>query len=240
MKKILKLLILPVVILVILALYSFAGKRHHAREINDIKISFTDYSDPFISEKNVNKLLIVKEDSVKNLLAEKLDLNKSETRLVADPMIRTAEVSVDLNGRLNVVVEQRTPIARLVGSKNMYLDSDNQLMPLSSEHTALVPVITGFQAEFQEQLFDFLEYVRHDELLHIAITQIALSKNGEAVLMLRSHDMRLKMGKLEQVDQKMSNFKAMLAKVEKDKTVDQIKSMDLRYDRQVIVVKKSS
>jgi len=240
MKKVFNILILPVVIAVILALYSFAGQRHFNREMTDIKISFTDYSDPFISELNVNKLLIQKRDSAQNLLAENLDLNKSEERLVADPMIRAAEVSVNLNGQLNVVVEQREPIARLVGNKNEYLDSDNKLMPLSENHAALVPIITGFEAEFQDEVFDFLSYVREDQLLDIAITQIALDKKGNATLLLRSSDMRLEMGRLNKIESKMANFKAMLAKVEKDKTVDQIKKMDLRFDRQVVVVKKGS
>lgn len=238
MKKVTKMLILPLVVILVLALYSFANKRHRNKEVTDIKISFTDYSDPFISETNVNKLLIQKEDSVNNLFVEKLDLNKSESRLVADPMIRTAEVSVDLNGKLQVKVEQRVPIARLMGSENGYLDDDNLIMPLSKEHTALVPVVTGFKPEFQEQLYNFIKFVRKDELLNTAITQIALSNNGNATLMLRSSDMRLKLGKLEQVERKMSNFKAMLAKVEKDNRVSQIKSMDFRFDQQVVVTKK--
>ena len=238
MKRILKLLILPVIIAGILAMYSFANKRHYNREIQDIKISFTDYSDPFISEDNVNKLLIQKEDSVDNRLVEKLDLNRSETRLVADPMIRAAEVSVDLNGRLNVVVEQREPLARLMGSPNVYLDGDNEIMPLSGEHTALVPVVMGFKPEFQDELYEFLIYLGDDELLNAAVTQIVLDSKGNATLMLRSNQMRLKLGKLDKLQSKMTNFKAMLAKVEKDKTVDQIEAMDLRFKDQVVLVKK--
>ncbi|KQC34530.1 cell division protein [Nonlabens sp. YIK11] len=183
-------------------------------------------------------MLIQKEDSVDNRLVEKLDLNKSETRLVADPMIRAAEVSVDLNGKLHVMVEQRRPLARLLGGLTVYLDSDNSMMPLSSEHTALVPVVLGFKPEFQEELYEFLVYLENDELLHAAVTQIVLDSKGNATLMLRSNDMRLKLGKLDKLHSKMTNFKAMLAKVEKDKAVDQIKAMDLRFDGQVIVVKK--
>lgn len=238
MKRVFNFLVLPLILLVILMLYSFAGRRHHDRKIQDIKISFTDYSDPFISELNVNKLLIQKEDSVNNLAIENLDLNESETRLVADPMIRTAEVSVNLNGELQVVVEPRTPIARLMGDMTGYLDEDNLIMPLSKEHTALVPIVTGFKSQFQEQLYQFLLFVREDDVLQMGITQIAINKKGEVTLMLRSSDMRLKIGKLKNVESKMSNFKAMLAKIEKDKTVDQIESMDLRFDQQVIVVKK--
>jgi cell division protein FtsQ len=57
-------------------------------------------------------------------------------------------------------------------------------------------------------------------------------------LRLRAHNLRVELGKLDGYEWKMSNFKAMLAKLEKDKTVDQIKKIDLRFDHQVIVVKK--
>ncbi len=238
MKRILIMAILPLVMIVILALYSFAGRRYETKKVESVNISFTDYSDPFISQDNVNKLLIQNQDSVDNLLIEKLDLNRSEGQLVADPMIRTAEVSIDLNGELSVIVEQRKPLARLMGTTTGYLDTDNTIMPLSNEHTALVPLVTGFDTKFQGELFDFLIKLQQDPLLSMAITQVALDKRGKAILRVRSSDMRLKMGRLIHVENKLNNFKAMLAKVEKDKTIDQIESMDLRFDQQVIVVKK--
>jgi cell division protein FtsQ len=238
MKRFKDLLILCIISLTILGLYAFAGKRHEKRKLQDINISFTDYSDPLISVVNVNKLLIQKEDTLANPYAENLDLNKSEMRLDANPMIRTAEVSVDLNGQLDVLVEQRVPIARIIGNKDSYLDTDNEVMPLSSEHTVLVPLVTGFKTEYQEKLFSFLMFLRQDELLHMAITQIGFNKNGNVSLRLRAHNLRVELGKLDGYEWKMSNFKAMLAKLEKDKTVDQIKKIDLRFDHQVIVVKK--
>jgi cell division protein FtsQ len=238
MKRFKDLLILCVISLTILGLYAFAGKRHEKRKLQDINISFTDYSDPLISVVNVNKLLILKEDTLANPYVENLDLNRSEMRLDANPMIRTAEVSVDLNGQLDVLVEQRVPIARIIGAKDSYLDTDNELMPLSSEHTVLVPLVTGFKKQYQEGLFSFLMFLKEDELLHMTITQIGFDKSGNVSLRLRAHGLRVELGKLDGYEWKMSNFKAMLAKLEKDKTVDQINKIDLRFDHQVIVVKK--
>ncbi|WP_228547252.1 cell division protein FtsQ/DivIB [Nonlabens antarcticus] len=231
-------LILCLVSLSILGLYAFAGNRHDRLRVNDINISFTDYSNPLISEGNVNKLLIQKDDTLKNSYTENLDLNKSEMRLDANPMIRAAEVSVDLNGKLNVLVEQRTPIARIIGKTDSYLDVDNKLMPLSSEHTVLVPIVTGFKEAYQEELYSFLMYLKADDLLEMGITQIGFDKNGSVSLRLRAHSLKVQMGELKGYEWKMPNFKAMLAKLEKDKTVDSVEKIDLRFDHQVIVVKK--
>jgi cell division protein FtsQ len=205
----------------------------------DINISFTDYSDPLVSEENVNKLLIQKEDTLGNPYVENLDLNTSEMRLDAHPMIRTAEVSVDLNGRLEVLVEPRMPIARIMGSTDVYLDRDNKIMPLSSEHTVLVPIVTGFKEAYQQELYSFLMFLNQDELLHMGITQVGFDRSANVTLRLRAHALKVQLGKLEGYEWKLQNFKAMLAKLEKDKTVDQIEKIDLRFNHQVIVVKKS-
>lgn len=239
MKGIRDILVLSLMVLCVLGLYAFAGSRHHNKNLSDVNISFTDYSNPIVSLENVNKLLIQKEDTLGKPTVENLDLNRSEMRLDAHPMIRTAEVSVDLNGRLHVLVEPRVPIARLMGSTDVYLDQDNKIMPLSSEHTVLVPIVTGFKEAFQEELHLFLMFLNKDALLQPSITQIGFDKNGNVTLGLRAHDTRVYLGELEGFEWKMENFKAMLAKLEKDKTLDQVEKMDLRFNRQVIVVKKS-
>ncbi len=238
MKRLKNILVLSAICGTIMGLYAFAGARHHSRKLAGINISFTDYSDPLVSEKNVNKLLIVKEDTLANPFAENLDLNKSEMRLDAHPMIRNAEVSVDLNGNLNALVEQRMPIARILGSTDTYLDMDNEMMPLSSEHAVQVPIVSGFKAAYQEDLYNFLMYVRKDELLNIAVTQVSFDSAGEAMLWLRAHRVKVMVGKLDGIEWKMPNFKAMIAKLEKDKTIDTIDKIDLRFNHQVIIVKK--
>ncbi len=239
MKGLKDILILVIISLCVLGLYAFAEARHTRRSLTDINISFTDYSDPLISEINVNKLLIQKEDTLGKPYVENLDLNKSEMRLDAHPMIRTAEVSVDLNGRLDVLVEPRVPLARILGTTDVYLDKDNKIMPLSSEHSVLVPIVTGFKEAYQEDLYAFLTDINEDPLLDMAITQVGFDKNGNVTLRLRAHDLKIQLGKLRGYTWKLQNFKAMLAKMEKDKTVDQVEKIDLRFNHQVIVVKKS-
>jgi len=118
MHKLKNILRLVLVILLVISLYAFASSRYKNRKLKDISITFTDYSDPLISEKNVNKLLIQNNDTVKNLIIENLDLNKSEWRLVQNAMIRDAEVSVSIDGLLKAVVQPRKPIARIMGKTN--------------------------------------------------------------------------------------------------------------------------
>jgi cell division protein FtsQ len=234
-KNIIKLVL---VTLLVISLYAFASNRYKLRKLKAVSITFTDYSDPFISEKNVNKLLIQNNDTVKNLIIENLDLNSSEMRLVGNAMIREAEVSVSLDGLLKVVVQPRKPIARIMGNTNAYLDQDNLIMPLSKEHTVNVPLVYGYHKKVQEKTFELINFIKSDELLKASFTQVEFDKREEVTLLVRAFNFKVKLGRVERLEHKMINYKAFIAKMQKDKSLDAIKTIDLRFDNQVVVTKK--
>jgi cell division protein FtsQ len=238
MHKLKNIIRLVLVILLVISLYAFASSRYSTRKLKSISITFTDYSDPLISEKNVNKLLIQNNDSLKNLNIENLDLNKTELRLVQNAMIRDAEVSVSLDGWLKVVVQPRKPIARIMGKTNAYLDQDNLIMPLSKEHTVNVPLIYGYRENVKDKAFELINFIKKDELLKASFTQVVFDKIDEVTLTVRAFDFKVKLGKVENLDHKMMNYKAFLAKMQKDNGLSEIKSIDLRFDNQVVVIKK--
>lgn len=229
---------LALVTLLVISLYAFASNRYKDRKLTDVNITFTDYSDPFISEKNVNKLLIQNNDTIKNLLIENLDLNKSELRLVENAMIRDAEVSVSLDGLLKAVVQPRKPIARIMGSTNAYLDQDNLIMPLSQEYTVNVPLVYGYSDKVQDKTFELINFIKEDEFLKSSFTAVEFDKREEVTLSVRAFSFKVRLGKVEKLAHKMINYKAFILKIQKDKRLEEIKTIDLRFDNQVVVTKK--
>lgn len=226
------------VAMLVISLYAFASSRYESRKLKDVSITFTDYSDPLISEKNVNKLLIQNGDSIDNLIIENLDLNKCELRLVENAMIRDAEVSVSLDGLLKAVVHPKKPIARIMGKTGAYLDQDNLMMPLSKEHTVNVPLIYGFNKKVQDKTFELINFIRNDDLLKASFTEIKFDKRQEVILSVRAFHFKVKLGRVEKLNHKMINYKAFLAKMQKDKQLGDIKTIDLRFDNQVVVTKR--
>lgn len=224
--------------LMVVAAYGFANYRFNQRSVKHVKVLFTEDKALFISENNVNKLLIQNYDSIHNVPIEHLDLNRSEVDLIDNPMIRHAEVSVSLNGEILASIEQRKPIARLMGIQQQYLDSDNQLMPLSNEHTAFVPLVFGFTDRYQDELYTLIDFINEDEYLQPAVTQLKLNSDGEVSFNVRAYDYNVKLGKVEQLHHKMTNYKAFIAKMKKDQKLSHVKTIDLRYKNQVISIKK--
>ncbi|MEN8816708.1 MAG: cell division protein FtsQ/DivIB [Nonlabens sp.] len=238
MHKLKNIIKLTLVTLLVISLYAFASNRYKDRKLTDVNITFTDYSDPFISEKNVNKLLIQNNDTIKNLLIENLDLNKSELRLVENAMIRDAEVSVSLDGLLKAVVQPRKPIARIMGSTNAYLDQDNLIMPLSQEYTVNVPLVYGYNEKVQDKTFELINFIKEDEFLKRSFTAVEFDKREEVTLSVRAFSYKVRLGEVEKLEHKMINYKAFVLKMQKDNRLEGIKTIDLRFDNQVVVTKK--
>jgi cell division protein FtsQ len=125
-----------------------------------------------------------------------------------------------------------------MGKTNAYLDQDNLIMPLSKEHTVNVPLVYGYKKNVQDKTFELINFIKSDELLKASFTQVAFDKRDEVTLSVRAFDFKVKLGKVEKLDHKMVNYKAFLAKMQKDKGLSEIKSIDLRFDNQVVVIKK--
>lgn len=225
-------------IVLIFSAYAFASHRFEKRKIKDITISYTDSNALFISEKNVNKLLIQNTDSIQSIAVENLDLNECELRIIENAMVRDAVVSVSLDGQVDVLVEQRMPIARIISSEKMYLDTDNELMPLSQEHTAFVPLVYGYKESLKNSLFTLVNFINNDPFLKPAVTQISFDKKGVVTLEIRAHDYEVLWGEVKDLEHKAMNYKAFIAKMEKDNRLNQVKTIDLRYKNQVVSIKK--
>lgn len=227
-----------IVILLIFSLYGFAVNRNTKRTIKNVTISFVNLNEPIISEKNVNKLLILNKQEFYSTPLEKVALNAIETKLRNHPMVRNADISLTIDGKLEAIVEPRKPIARIMGVPNQYLDADNRLMPLSSEYTVLVPLIYGYKKTHGDSIFKLAQMIREDALLKDTVTSMWLDNRGDAIMSVRGYDYKILFGAMQDFMHKWMNYKAFLAKMLKENNLQQIKTIDLRFKGQVVVVKK--
>ncbi len=70
-------------------------------------------------------------------------MNELESALKSNPMIKQAEVFMSVNGELSAEIEQKRPIARVNTNASYYIDDEGGFMPLSTNYTARVPLVTG-------------------------------------------------------------------------------------------------
>ncbi|MBT8270307.1 MAG: hypothetical protein KJN59_13895 [Bacteroidia bacterium] len=227
-----------VLVSIIVFLYSFASVKNDRRNISGIDVNFTGNNNLFITEEAVNKLLIQNEDSITTMAKETLDLNGLEAALKSNPMIKTAEVYLTVNGEVTANVEQRTPIARVNTNAAYYIDEDGAYMPLSENRSARVPLVTGqvFKNDLKN-IYTIAKKIQSDEFLKTHVVEIIQHDDQAITLLTRKLDLSVYLGQLNRLDAKVKNFKAFYQKARKDEVLQDYKTVNLQFENQVVCTK---
>ncbi len=148
-------------------LFSFTSKRNESRKLKKSVVVFVGDSAPFVTQETVNKLLIENKRDAQSIGKDKLDLNKLEKVLNAYGMIDKSDVFVSIDGVLKAVVKQKTPIARVFdGDDSFYIDYKGDRMPLSTNFTARVPLVSGeINKKNSEDLAELFRIIYDDAFL---------------------------------------------------------------------------
>jgi cell division protein FtsQ len=80
----------------------------------------------------------------KNQKLFEVDLNQARKRIQANQFIRSVSVNRDVPDRISITVEERVPVAAILGEKMLYIDADGVVLPPArSEFIFDLPVLTG-------------------------------------------------------------------------------------------------
>ncbi|MBR9756735.1 MAG: hypothetical protein GYB39_01520 [Algicola sp.] len=229
---------LGLLLLATACLYAFSAQKNAKRIVGDPRVVFQGDENLYIARETVSKLLIQNYSSVKNTSKETLDLNTLETALNSNPMIKSAEVYLSVNGALTAEVVQKKPIARVQTQTSYYIDDQGGYMPLSPNYTARVPLVTGQVSKKNlETVFKIAQKVTQDTFLKEHVVEIHQTKNQDILLSLRGHAFVVQLGGLEQLDKKINNLKAFYKIGLKAKTLNDYKTINLKFDSQVVCTK---
>ena len=219
-------------------LFAFATIRNDARKVSAIDIRFVGENNLFVTHETVSKLLIQNHQSIKNLEKETLDLNQLEKALNSNPMIKSAEVYVTVNGTVKADIEQKTPIARVSTTESYYIDDQGYYMPLSTNFTARVPIVTGYvEKNNLKSVYTIANKIKDDDFLMKNVIEIHQNKNQTISLKLRQCDFLVQVGTINSLNKKMNNLKAFYQKNLQDNTLNKYSKVNLQFDNQVVCTK---
>ena len=230
---------LVLIIIAVIAVYSFSMKRNYERKIAKTEVVFLGDDNLFITSETVNKMLIEKIQQPQNLQKEKLDLNKLEKKLDNNKMIEKSEVFVSVDGVLKVVVKQKTPIARIFDlDSSFYFDYQGNKMPISNNYSSRVPLVTGeINAVKRSDLTELFRIIQKDDFLKKNIIGVQIYPNGAVIMASRNYDYQIDFGRLINLEQKLKNYKAFYQKAVSDSSIVKYKKINLIYTQQVVCTK---
>ena len=226
------------VLLFIISLYAFSSFQSNLKSVSNVNIDFIGEKNLYISKSSIDKLLIQNNDYIECLEKDIIDLNELEERISSHEMIQNAEVYLTVKGAVRVDIEQRKPLARVISNPSYYIDENGKKMPLSIEHSARVLLVHGqVDQNNLEIIFEMVNTIQNDSFLKLYITDIFIDSENKISLSLRDCDFKVLVGDLNQLKQKIINFKAFYQIAKKENTLKKYKKVNLKFDKQVIGVK---
>lgn len=158
--------------------------------------------------------------------------------------IKQADISVAPNGKMNIAITEREPIALLTdGSKKIYVDEEGIRLPMVTGKAVDVPILYGFSAtpmqdtlknEAFNTVSDFLSSVRNSDVSDATISEVAWTSKNEGVVALTSQNgVKLIFGKGD-FNNRLRNWEAFYGEVIKTKGIEKMRSIDLRFEGQIV------
>lgn len=233
---------------------AFVNKEERAIRCKQIRVSITPKDELLFIDREAVLKTIHPSGSEKQIEGKKItELNTPliEYKLNRNDFVKHSQVFTDMNGELQVKVEQRRPILRIIKTDgiNFYIDEDGRKMPVSQVFTAHVPVASG--NIFEEytardtmhtfvgtELHKIATYVDKDAFWKAQIEQIFVTAESEFLLIPKIGDHTIVFGNSDDMDEKFGKlmvfYKEGLSRVGWNKYT----TINLKYKNQIVCTKK--
>lgn len=163
------------------------------------------------------------------------------------PYVKQADISVEPSGNLMIDISERQPIALLTdGGEKIYVDKDGIRLPMKLGKAADVPILYGFSASpmtdtLKNDAFkatsDFITTVFSNKVSNATISEVAWTSKEGIVALTNQDGVKLIFGKGDFVT-RLCNWEAFYGEVVKQKGMDAMRSIDLRFGGQIVTREK--
>ncbi|MBQ5778808.1 MAG: hypothetical protein IIW13_02335 [Paludibacteraceae bacterium] len=217
-------------------------KKSDLRKHSNVRVEIVDGEENyFVTESDVLGILQKKGFLKQDSLIIK-DLTKIENVLSKEKSIRKVECFFVTNGDVTVRIWQRTPIFRVYGEQNFYVDKDGKNFPLSEHSVAHVPIVTGsIDSLFVSTIFsEMMTFIASDEFWSAQVQQIHISENQELTMIPRLGDHKIFLGKIVDYPIKLKKMKKFYKNGLTKIGWGDYSIIDVSYANQVICKRKNN
>ena len=239
MKKVLQILKWGMLLSLMVVVLSFTNQKQNKQMVflNQINIEVSE--DEFMTEQIALKYIKQQDFNFDSVALSNFYLNELEIAFLQHPAIKNAEVYSNQEGVININLLQRKAVVRIkTDNTDYYLDEQGMKMPLSSEYTPRVLVVTGDVNESKHSsIFSFIEIINKDIFWKSQITQVHFS-NNEVVIIPRVGSQKIHFGTLTDVNKKLGNLYQFYKQAMPIKGWQTYSEVSLAYNNQIICTKK--
>ncbi|WP_312902937.1 cell division protein FtsQ/DivIB [Chryseobacterium taichungense] len=235
MKNKYRILKIAVTVIILGFLLSFSLKKFSGQKITDNKISVKmSEKTPvyFIDEKDIRE--IVKKENPSGKVGE-LNIPALEKKINALPAVDSANVYLNLNGKLNLDIRQRVPVFRLnKNGQDFYVDEKGIEFPISKTYSHPCMLVTGdVQKDEYKKLAELVEKIDKDDFSKKYF--IGISKdNGDYNLLTSEGNYKVEIGDLDNIEFKVKGFKTFVEKYLVYQDPEKYNMVSVKYQNQIV------
>jgi cell division protein FtsQ len=181
-----------------------------------------------------------------------------EKLLEKDPYVANAEVFVNVDGDLSVVIEQRQPLLRLMpgGKSGYFIDHEGVILPLSDNFSPMELLVTGKipideiqdangmrRVELEnnielQKLMNFANYVKSNEFWSKQIVQLHRAREEDYEIYPRVGAHQILIGSMDEYEDKLRNLELLYDQGLTKYGWNKYNKINLKYSNQIICTKR--
>ena len=217
---------------------------------NRIEVVLSDTAQSkFVTDSDIRDMFREKGLQLQGYPLAGINTRELERILEENTYIKKAEVSTDVSGRMEIWLEQRVPMVRVMpdGREGYYLDKEGKILPLSGTFVPYIFLVSGHidkagegtaGGKQQEEILRFCTYVTEHPLWKEQIVQLYVDKHGEYELIPRVGAHQILLGSMEQWEKKLHNLELLYEQGLSVYGWNAYSTINLKYTNQVICTKR--
>lgn len=245
-KKVKRFIGMTVLLIAFSAILIAANRKQSDEQIEGVIVTLKNHGkeENFLRKQDIDSLILREGIDVQHQKLASINVDEIENLVLKNPWVKTAEVFVDNNAKLNVEVEQRSPVARVFNAdgNSFYLDSTGFEMPLSERYTYAVPVFTNFirsandsvNNSFKKNIVYLSSIIKQDTFWNAQITQVDIAGWNNFDFYTTIGKQKVKFGDTALALSKLNNLMAFYQEVSNKIGWDRYDVLDVRFKGQVI------
>jgi len=202
----------------------------------------------FVSDADIRAMLRDEGLEIQGYPLKEINTWDLEKLLEENAYIKEAEVSTDISGRMEIRLEQRIPLVRIMpdGRRGYYLDTEGKILPLSDQFVPHIFLVSGHISQPDEdegtnqleEIHQFCTYVTDHPFWSEQIVQLYVNRKGEYELIPRVGAHQILMGSLDQWERKLRNLELLYEQGFSAYGWNTYGTINLKYSNQVICTKR--
>lgn len=260
MKKIKKIAIWSSLVLYLLVVSGFVSGLRNTVLIQHVNVFVSDSATKrFVMKNDIIKLLEKNELLSLGMPIGDVNTDLIEKTVMTNSLIKQCSVYTTIDGKLNIDLNQREPVVRIIDKLNQsyYLDSDGTIISMSRRFTPLLLVVNGnvptpFSVYSVENIYNekydkratclrdihkLALYIHDNELWNAQIEQIYVNKKGDFEMVPRVGPHLILFGSTEGMEEKFDKLLIFYKEGLKNVGWNQYQKINLKYKDQIVCTK---